>query len=244
MLIKNVISKCTVNMDLETAFNSGTKASRSDRNKPLNAASFVGNDSTELAVLSSDKNRPTAPMARAVPELVHSTLVISSRDRDRSKYPSCSKYRVELPEVFKNVHSIELVKAIIPDRNDVKYEPFLVLNVGIPNASITVKSTNDVVSNSFCLLDIHQSDNVMNKFVHVTMTGSTGAIHSAANHRFDPVLTRLAYMDIEITDVDSTVFNFGDDSAGPNKSLQNWLTFDIATWSPKFESDRIGSGRN
>ncbi len=45
---------------------------------------------------------------------ISKTVIIDSRQRDCSKYPSPSNYRISLGDVFKNINGIELKGAIIP----------------------------------------------------------------------------------------------------------------------------------
>ena len=64
------------------------------------------------------------------------SVVIDSRDRDPTIYPSPSSYRVELPQTFRNVSSARLVAAEIPGT-------FYVFSAGRGNTTLTV-SVNGV----------------------------------------------------------------------------------------------------
>ena len=59
------------------------------------------------------------------------TILVDSRDRDPVLYPSASSYRVELPEIFRNVSSARLVSAEIPGT-------FYVFSAGQGNTTLAV----------------------------------------------------------------------------------------------------------
>ena len=78
-------------------------------------------------------------------------ITVSSRDRNISNYPSPSHYCVFLPSELRNIHSIEVINGIIPDQNNVKQEPYLLLKIDELNYS--VMSSNDPhITNSFAIL--------------------------------------------------------------------------------------------
>lgn len=77
-------------------------------------------------------------------------LVISSADRDLTMHPSSNRFTLELTEDYKNIFSVELIQAIIPDRNQVTQEPYLLLK--IDELERTMKSNNKHISNAFAIL--------------------------------------------------------------------------------------------
>ncbi len=68
-------------------------------------------------------------------------LLVDSNHRDRSKYPSPTSYRVELPSVYKQVKTVRLMSAEIPMSFYVftSAKGFTTLHIGVYNASSTSK---------------------------------------------------------------------------------------------------------
>lgn len=87
----------------------------------------IQNNDSQLSVLQE-------PLRKY--DFVESYLAINSGSRDKTVYPSPNNYVMELPKEYKNVKSIELLDATIPDKNNVTREPYLLLNI---------KEINDVV---------------------------------------------------------------------------------------------------
>ena len=87
---------------------------------PLNRNPVLKNNDTQLSVLQE----PSASY-----ELVEYYLAINSSSRDKALYPSPNSYVLELPKEYKNIKSIELLDATIPDKNNVTRQPYLLLNI-------------------------------------------------------------------------------------------------------------------
>lgn len=68
-------------------------------------------------------------------------VLVDSNYRDRSKYPSPSSYRVELPSVYKQVKTVKLMSAEVPMSFYVftSAKGFTTLHIGVYNASETTK---------------------------------------------------------------------------------------------------------
>ena len=71
------------------------------------------------------------------------TLLVDSTHRDRSKYPSSSSYRIELPSVYKQVKTVRLMSAEIPLSfyAFTSAKGFTTLHIGVYNAGSTSKLT-------------------------------------------------------------------------------------------------------
>ena len=155
-------------------------------------------------------------------------LTVSSRERDRLTYANVNKYRVDFPFEFKNIHSIELIQAIIPDKNDVTLEPFLLLKIDeLDNVMI---STDINISKSFAILQLSQpvSDAA---FIYIDKR-----IHENVILKYKTPKASLAKMSITITDCSGTPFDFGTDTTFPTtmtNSLQNTFVFRIVTMDKK-----------
>ena len=86
-------------------------------------------------------------------------LIIDSRDRDYILYPSSNKYRIEIPQEWKDVVSIELTLAQIPNTfynitpgNNVFYisdSPDNLMSINIPEGQYTNESLIDTLNGKY-----------------------------------------------------------------------------------------------
>jgi hypothetical protein len=148
-------------------------------------------------------------------------LSISSRDRDMSLYPDVNKYIVNFPREFKNIHSIELVQAIIPAQNNVEQEPYLLLN--IDEIQDVMISNDRYIANAFAFLQL-AAPTTASGFIQIDKR-----IHENTVKTFQTPKASLSKMTINISDCTGTLFNFGTDGPTPLKSLQNTFIFKIIT---------------
>ena len=179
---------------------------------PMNYSNNIDKDIIPLSII----NEPEIHYTKRI-----DYITISSKERDIINYPSPSQYVVNLPNEFRNVHSIEIINGVIPDQNNVRHEPYLLLN--IQELVDVITSTDPIMSNSFAILHLAcpitpgYFINVDKKtFEHVVLTYKTPK-------------ASLSKLTISITDSDGNLFNFGDDSSGPLKSLQNMFVLRIIT---------------
>lgn len=153
-------------------------------------------------------------------------FVVSSNDRDVSKYPDVNKYVINLPKEFKNIHSIEMIQAILPDKNSVTSEPFLLLKIdeledvmvssnrNISDAFAVIQLTSPVTSGGYIVTDKRTYENTVKYFKIPKAT--------------------LSKLSISITKYDGTLFNFGADTPSPpNKQFQNWFVFMVVCLEKK-----------
>ena len=151
-------------------------------------------------------------------------LSISSKDRDRTIYPSVNNYTIELPNEFKNIYSVELIQAIIPATNNVEDEPYLLLNIG--EISDVVLSNDKNISDSFAILQPNTPIK-SGGFMQIDKR-----IHENTVKYYKTPKANLSRMTIKILDSLGDVFYFGDDTTPPNvinKTLQNTFIFKIIT---------------
>lgn len=151
-------------------------------------------------------------------------LSISSKDRDRTIYPSVSNYIIELPNEFKNIYSVELIQAIIPAKNNADEEPYLLLNISEINDVVLSNDKN--ISDSFAIL---QPNNPIKAggFMQIDKR-----IHENTVKYYKTPKANLSKMTVKILDSLGEVFNFGTDTVYPNtidKTLQNTFIFKIIT---------------
>jgi hypothetical protein len=162
-------------------------------------------------------------------EEVEHYLCISSRDRDVSLYPETNSYVVHLQSEFKNISSIELIQAIIPDKNSVTHEPYLLLK--IQELEDVMVSSDRNISDSFAILQL--SPPVTNNgFIQIDKR-----IHENTIKHFRTPKASLKKMTVSITDYEGTPFDFGADSPNPpEKNVQNTFVFKITCMEKRRES--------
>lgn len=149
-------------------------------------------------------------------------VVISSVDRNRTNFPNPNQYTITLPSELKNIQSIEIINGVIPDKNNVLQEPYLLLK--IDELENTMISPNKPVSESFAIL-------------HLQSAVKAGYFLNVDKKTFEHVVLNyitpkasLSKLTITITDSSGIPFNFGSDSGpSPDKSLQNMFVLKAVT---------------
>jgi len=195
-----------------------------DRYSKQNFDEFNKNDFDNLRISSKTDNFTPLSVVNEK-DITYTTrvdyIVVSSSDRDIINYPSPSRYVFNLPFEFKNVSRIEIVNGVIPDKNNVSREPYLVLN--IDELESVMISNNSVINNGFALL-------------HLACPIESGYFINVDKKTFEHVVLNfktpkasLSKLTISIRDCQGNLFDFGDDSGGPNKALQNMFVFKIVT---------------
>jgi hypothetical protein len=152
-------------------------------------------------------------------------LSVSSRDRDDSVYPDVNRYIVKFRE-FKNVKSIELIQAIIPDKNNVSQEPYLLLK--IDELEDVMVSNDRHISDAFAILQM-ATPITTGGFIQIDKR-----IHENTIKNFKNPMASLSKMTVSITDANGGLFDFGSDSPAFQKSLQNTFVFKIVTVEKKY----------
>lgn len=156
-------------------------------------------------------------------EYVH-YVTISSRDRDRSVHSNVNNYHITLPQEFRNIHSVELVQAILPAKNNSEAEPYLLLD--IDELSDVMISNDKHVSNSFAILQ-PTTPTTTGGFMQIDKR-----IHENTVKIYKTPKASLSKLTVSIKDCLGNLFNFGSDTVLPNavdKSLQNTFVFKITT---------------
>jgi len=149
-------------------------------------------------------------------------LTISSKDRNITAYPNVNQYSIKFPNEFKNIHSIELIQAIIPDQNNVQDEPYLLLQ--IDEIQDVMVSNDKNISNSFAILQLAPPTR-SGTFIQIDRR-----IHEYTVKYYDTPKAYLSKMTITILDSEGNPFDFGTDTPSPpNKTFQNTFIFKIVT---------------
>lgn len=132
-------------------------------------------------------------------------LVVSSKDRNVTSYPSSSNFVINLNNQFKSIQRIELLHATIPDKGSVQNQPYLVLNIKELQTN-TLQSNDTTIQKSFALL--HPTIPVAsNTFMQID---SKLFEMSYLEYTVTP-RANLAKMSIQILNPSGSVFSFGGD---------------------------------
>lgn len=152
-------------------------------------------------------------------------LAISSKNRNFNQYPNVNRYTINLRTEYKNISKIELIQSILPAKNNVDQEPYLLLSI---DELEEVVHSNDIhIANSFAILQLSKP---------ITTDGfivMDKKIHENTVKYFKTPKANLSKMTITISDSDGVPFNFGTDSNPPEKQYQNTFIFRIQTLEKK-----------
>lgn len=147
-------------------------------------------------------------------------LVISSKDRDITNYPKSNFFVVNLENEYKNISSVSLVQAIIPDKNSVTNEPYLLLKI---NELDNVMDSNDRnISDAFAIIQLTPPT------VSGTFIQNDSRIHESTVLHYKTHKASLSKITISITDYAGVPFDFGGDGT-TTKDYQNTFVFKIVT---------------
>ena len=177
---------------------------------PQNDLTKVFNQGTPLSV----QQEPTVNYNPIV-----NFLSINSIDRDFTLYPSPNSYTIYLDQEYRNVQSIELIDASIPDKNDPGQEPYLLLQVD--QISNTIHSLNTPVQKAFAILKM--TPQIPDYFMQLDNTP-----WEKMPKIYRQPLASLNKMTLSIRKSDGTLFDFGETSTTAG-AFQNSFTFKIVT---------------
>jgi hypothetical protein len=146
-------------------------------------------------------------------------LVVSSKDRDPAIYPNPNDFRLTLPKVYRNIHSVELIQAILPDKNSILSEPYIVLTV---NELEDIMESNDPnISDAFAILML-APPNSSGGFISVD-----NRIHENTVLKFVTPKANLSTMTVKLSDFNGTLFNFTNTPGVIDKAYENTFIFKI-----------------
>ena len=149
-------------------------------------------------------------------------LSVSSRDRNTSDYPNVNSYLVDLPYEIKNIYSIELLQAIIPDVDALANQPYLLLK--IDELEDVMISNDRNISDAFAILQLSPPSY---GFIQLDKR-----IHENTVKYYQTPKAVLSRMTINITNYEGTLIDFGADllpNGKPNPILQNTFIFKVIT---------------
>ena len=157
-------------------------------------------------------------------EKIVNFIKISSKDRNIAKYPSPSSYVIEFPDDYKNIDTIQLIQATIPDQNNILAEPYILLKIA--EIDTTIQSIDPDFTNTFMLLQLNTALTSPNGFIQVDQ------LYPASFKQFRTPKASISRFTIQLTKQDGTPFNFGTDNTSYplNSLLQNTFIFQITTF--------------
>lgn len=172
---------------------------------------FLNNSNNKLSVLQE-------------PDVKYETrdhyLVVSSSERDPVAYPSSSNFVLTLHKEYRNIVSVELIQAILPDKNSVTSEPYLLLKIN--ELEECMDSNNKPISDSFAMLSI-PSPVVSGTFIHIDKR-----IFENVTLNYRTPKANLSKITVQITDYSGAIFDFGG-SGSLAKETQCVFVFKITT---------------
>lgn len=146
-------------------------------------------------------------------------ITISSLERDTTVFPNPGRFTITLAQELKNITSIELIQAIIPNVNSVTNEPYLLLK--IDELEDVMISNNRNISDAFALIQLAQP---VGNFIHTDKR-----TYENTTKTFLTPKANLSKLTIQFTDLVGTVFDFKGASAVDAKSIQTTLVFKVVT---------------
>jgi len=152
-------------------------------------------------------------------------LAINSSSRDTTLYPNPNNYVIDLPREYKNIKSIELLDATIPDKNNVTRQPYLVLN--IKEINDVIDSIDPVLNKAFAVLKM---DSPIQTGYFITLDKNCWEKMPKIYKQPKANLSRFS---ISITDRSGNLFNFLE-SSPTDITADHSLYFKIIT----LETDR------
>ena len=185
-----------------------------------NKYQFTSNDYTNVFSNNTNQQLSIQQEPNAVYDKNEHYLIVSSEDRDVSAYPSSSNFVLNLDKEYRNITCIELIQAIVPDKNNITSEPYLLLKIN--ELENTMDSCNKQISESFAILQI----------CNPTVTGSflqmDKRIYENVILNYQIPKANLAKLSIKITDSQGNIFEFGG-SGTTTKDYQCLFVFRITT---------------
>jgi hypothetical protein len=143
-------------------------------------------------------------------------ISFSSKDRDITAYPNPNHYVTHLPQELRNIVSIELIQAIIPNASNINKEPYLLLK--IDELEDTMMSNDRHMSDAFAMLQIADP---VGDFIQIDKR-----IHENTVKEFRTPKANLSRLTVTITDHSGTPYDFGG-SGSTDKEFQNTFVFKV-----------------
>lgn len=145
-------------------------------------------------------------------------VCINSSDRDVTKYPKVNDYRIDLQDVFKNIHSLEIVAGSVANQNSVQTFPYLIVKFdGLDHLTFS----NNNINKGFSILYLKPTAGA-----HVQP--ELGCLQRNVRI-FKTPLASLASINIQFFKPDGTLFNFGEVDGDLSVAYQNSMVLKLIT---------------
>ena len=147
-----------------------------------------------------------------------SYLHLNSSDRNVNSYPSVNNYRIDSDEVFRNVHSIELIAASVANQGSPLNFPYLILKVdGLDHLNFS----NTNVNRGFTVMYLKYTTGP-----HILP--ELGVMQRNILKLKNPI-SSLSSLTVTILKPDGTPFSFGESSGDVTPGFSNSFMFKIIT---------------
>jgi hypothetical protein len=148
-------------------------------------------------------------------------LHVSSIDREVEFYPKTSNYRYQFEDTFKNVKSIKLIGATIPNQNNILDNSSIILQIDEIN-HLNFSSNN--INKGFAVMMLKGPSRPTDGFIVPEM-----ACNLNSYVEFRTPLAKLNSFTINLTGIDGQPIDFGESNGSLLKKDQNTLLFRIVT---------------
>lgn len=147
-----------------------------------------------------------------------SYLHLNSSDRNTTSYPSVNSYRIESGEIFRNIHSIELVAASLANQGTPLNNPYLILKIdGLDHLHFSNKNVNKGFATMYL------------KYTTGPHIQPELGVLQRNILKFKSPLASLGSITLSILKPDGTLFNFGESAADTSVAYSNSFMLKIIT---------------
>ena len=189
---------------------------------------------------SRNEDRPVPKVTQIVPPLREVVcekkhVVIDSRDRNRTYFPSSNNFRVHFnpSDTFsgaglyttdlKNIVSIRLIECLLPNFSDT----YSYITLVIPELQDTLSGTNNTLRKAFAILT---PDDVNSNFVNCRAQDK-----DYCYKKYEAPLAKINRLTFEFRAPDGTLVDFGTDTTPPtavSDSVQVTMVFEFVMKTP------------
>lgn len=148
-------------------------------------------------------------------------LHVSSIDRNTVFYPKANNYRITFEDTFKNVKSIKLIGATLPNQNGILDNPSVIIQIDEIN-HLNFSSNN--INRGFAVLPLKGPTRATDGFIVPEMSCNLNSYVE-----FRTPLAKLNAFTINITGIDGQNIDFGDPDGSLDKKYQNTFLFRVVT---------------
>jgi hypothetical protein len=143
---------------------------------------------------------------------------LNSCDRNVTAYPSVNNYRIESSELFRNIHSVELIAASVANQGSPLNNPYLILKIdGLDHLHFSNKNVNKGFATMYLKYTTGQ-------FIQPEL----GVLQRNVL-KFKSPLASLGSLTVSILKPDGTLFNFGETPGDITPGFSNSFMLKIIT---------------